>query len=79
MTLKAEPQKMTTTQTIVVLLVGAGALLWGLLGVMDYNAIEVLAAGYPQVQTGAYVVLGAAGGVFLVEIFTENEILDILD
>lgn len=79
MTLKAEPQKMTMEQTVVVLLVGLGAVLWAAFGLMDYNAVAELGAGYPQVQTAAYVVLGAAGGIFLVEIFTENEILNIID
>ena len=80
MTLKAEPSKMTTEQTIVVLLVGAGALLWGVFGLLDYNLItEVIPADYAMIQTGAYAVMGAAGAVFLIEIFTENELLDILD
>lgn len=79
MTLKAEPQKMSIEQTIIVILVGAGALMWGALGVFDYHVIENLAAGYPQVQTVAYGALGAAGGIFLVEIFTETEILNIID
>lgn len=80
MTLKAEPSKMTTEQTIVVLLVGGGALLWGIFGVLDYNLItEVIPADYEYMQTGAYALLGASGAVFLIEIFTENELLDILD
>lgn len=70
---------MSPEQTIVVLLVGASAVLWAALGLMDYNAIETLGAGYPQVQTAAYAVLGGSGAVFLIEIFTESEVLNILD
>ena len=79
MTLKAEPQKMTTLQTGVVLVVGAAALAWGAFGLMDYNVIGQLAADYPTVQTGAYAVVAAVGAVFLVEIFTETELLNVID
>ena len=70
---------MTTIQTVVVLLVGAGALLWGAFGLADYNLIAEIAANYPTLQTVLYGTVGAAGAIFLIEIFTETEILEILD
>jgi uncharacterized membrane protein YuzA (DUF378 family) len=79
MTLKAEPQKMTSLQTVVVLVVGASALLWGAFGLMDYNLIAEVFAGQQTLQTAAYAAVGGVGAVFLIEIFTENELLDILD
>ena len=79
MTLKAEPSKMTTEQTVVVLIVGTSAVLWGAFGLMDYNLIAEILVDYPTVQTVAYGGIGAVGAVFLLEIFTENELLDILD
>lgn len=70
---------MSPTQTLVVVLVGASAVMWGAFGLMDYNVIVEFGAGYPQIQTAAYAVLGGAGAVFLAEIFTETEVLNIMD
>ncbi len=79
MTLKANPSRMTGLQTIIVLLVGAGAISFGALGLMDVNVVTELAAGHQTVQQAAYAASAGAGGGFLLEIFTESEILNVMD
>ena len=43
-----------------------GALNWGLVGLLNYNLVNVLLVSYPALETLVYVLVGASGVVMLV-------------
>jgi uncharacterized membrane protein YuzA (DUF378 family) len=57
---------MKTLHMVAILLLVVGGINWGLVGLFEYNLVEMLLGGYPAVEMLVYVLVGLSAVYVLV-------------